>query len=76
LGIDLIRRKSGQIAFVSDAAAGNGKGIPTVLATYGTTIVVADISDQVDEVVGEFKEKGFNMCAMNMHRCFIYCLYC
>lgn len=58
-------RFSGLVSVVTGAASGIGRATALRLGAEGATVVAADISDQVDDVVSEITEAGGTACAVH-----------
>ena len=55
---------NGKVVFVTGAAMGNGKGAAEVFAKKGAHVVLADVSDVLDETEKEFLNKGYSVSSV------------
>jgi NAD(P)-dependent dehydrogenase (short-subunit alcohol dehydrogenase family) len=58
MSADTIGRLSGKIALVTGAAMGNGQGIAKVLLSEGATVILADVSEQVNNTAAQLGERA------------------
>ncbi|HEX6593810.1 MAG TPA: SDR family oxidoreductase UcpA [Bacillota bacterium] len=59
-------KMDGKVAVITGAAMGNGKGIAEVLAKYGATTVLLDISEKVHKTALQLYSKGYETTAFEV----------
>jgi Dehydrogenases with different specificities (related to short-chain alcohol dehydrogenases) len=59
-------KMDGKVALVTGSAMGNGFGIAKVLAEHGAKVVLADISDKVDDSAKTLTDSGLEAFAVHM----------